>query len=73
MVNFGIIGHQTCNLRIKILQSEITGTQTSFSNKFGDKLIEFRLVFPFFPERLSTVASCMLTAPPCTTATVVHT
>ncbi len=38
--------HQTDKLRMKILQSEITGTQTSFSTNLGGKL-SFILSFLF--------------------------
>jgi hypothetical protein len=53
---------------MKILQSEITGTQTSFSTNFGGKL-SFILCF-LFPERPSTAATYIFTAPTCTTTII---
>ncbi len=52
------LGGQNCQFRhtrpssnmelgMKILQNQITGTQTSFSTNFGGKLSEFHPVFPF--------------------------
>jgi hypothetical protein len=52
---------------MKILQNEITGTQTSFSTNFGGNL-SFILSFPF-PERL-TSATYIFTAPTCTTTII---
>jgi hypothetical protein len=49
---------------MKILQNEITGTQTSFPTNFGGKL-SFILSFPL-PQRL-TAATYIFTAPTCTT------
>jgi hypothetical protein len=50
---------------MKILQKEITGTQTSFSTNFGGKT-EFHPVFPF-SWTPSTAATYIFTAPTCTT------
>ncbi len=50
---------------MKILQKEITGTQTSFSNQFGGKL-SFILCFLF----LCTAATYIFTAPSCTTTII---
>jgi hypothetical protein len=53
---------------MKILQNEITGTQTSFATNFGAKL-SFILSF-LFPERLNTAATYIFTAPTCTTTII---
>jgi hypothetical protein len=50
---------------MKILQKEITGTQTSFSANIGGKL-SFILCF-LFPQRLLHI---FFTAPTCTTTTI---
>ncbi len=64
-----IIGHRTGILGMKILQNEITGTQTSFSTNFGGKL-SFILCF-LFPDRLHcTAATYIFTAPTCTTTII---
>ncbi len=53
---------------MKILQTEITGTQTSFSTNFGSKL-SFILSF-HFPERLHSCYIYIFTAPTCTIPTI---
>jgi len=54
---------------MKILQSEITGTHTSFSTNFGGKM-SFILSF-IFPERFHCCYIFVFTAVPCT-ATIVY-
>ncbi len=54
-------------LGMKILQKEITGTQTSFSTNFNGKL-SFIQCF-LFPERL-TAGTYIFTAPTCTIAII---
>ncbi len=49
---------------MKILQNEITGTQTKFSTNFGAKL-SFNLSF-IFPESAPTAATYTFSAPTCT-------
>jgi hypothetical protein len=53
---------------MKILQKEITGTQTSFSTNFGGKL-HFIKCFRF-PERLCAAATYIFTAPTSTTTII---
>jgi hypothetical protein len=54
---------------MKILQNEITKTQSNFSTKIGGKL-SFMLSF-LFPERLhSTVGTYVFTVPTCTTTII---
>jgi hypothetical protein len=55
-------------LGMKILQSEITGTQTSFSTNFGGKM-SFIMSF-IFPERFHCCYIFVFTAVSCT-ATIV--
>jgi hypothetical protein len=54
---------------MKIVQNEITGTQTKFSTNFGGKT-EFHPVFGFFLSAFIT-ATYILTAPTCTTTTII--
>jgi hypothetical protein len=68
-VSFGIIGHhQTHNWEWKFYKAKFTGTQTSFSTNFGGKL-SFILSF-LFPERPSTAATYIFTAPTRTTTII---
>jgi len=53
---------------MKILQNEITGTQTKFSTNFGGKL-SFMLSF-LFPERLHCCATYVFTVPTSTTTII---
>jgi hypothetical protein len=53
---------------MKVLQSEITGNQTSFFINFGDKTA-FHPVFPFFLSA-STAATYIFTTRTCTTAII---
>jgi hypothetical protein len=52
---------------MKILQSEITDTQSSFSSNFGGKLSFIGL---FFFLSASTAATYIFTAPTCTTTII---
>jgi hypothetical protein len=53
---------------MKILQKEITGTQTSFSTNFGGKLSFIRL--SFFLSAFTAAAAYIFTAPTCTTTII---
>ncbi len=54
---------------MKVLQNEVTETQTSFSINFGGKL-SFVLSFPFSLRASTTAATYIFTAPTCTTTII---